>query len=93
MALNYAIVPMPDVTRSRLIGNVILVAITLFVVSLRILTRLVTGSKLGWDDYFILLCVPQGIGLLICQGLCKYHICNPRFVDCLGLYVCNVPRC
>lgn len=71
MALNPVYVPMTAVTESRLIGNVVLVAITLFVVALRILTRLVTGSKLGWDDYFTLMCVPQGIGLLICQGLCK----------------------
>lgn len=46
--------------------------ITVLVVALRFVARLVTGSKLGWDDYLILAAIPQIIGLLICEGLCKF---------------------
>lgn len=63
--------PLPAI-ECRLIGNAILTGVTLLVVTLRIVARMVTGSKLGWDDYLILAAVPQGFGLLICQGLCKF---------------------
>lgn len=62
--------PLPAV-QNRLIGNTILSALTILVVALRFLARLLTGSKLGWDDYLILAAVPQAIGMLVCQGLCE----------------------
>lgn len=71
MAPDHTLVPMPPGVESRLIGNTILVGITLLVVALRIVARLVTGSKLGWDDYLILVAAPQAVGLLICQGFCE----------------------
>lgn len=71
MAINYTPLPILPVVESRLIGNVILVFLTVLVVALRFVARLVTGSKLGWDDFLTLACLPQGIGLLICQGLCE----------------------
>lgn len=71
MALTRVLVPMPGYVKGRVIGNSILVGIMLLVVSLRIVARLVTGSRLGWDDYFILVAVPQAVGLLVCQGLCE----------------------
>lgn len=30
-----------------------------------------SGAKLWWDDYLILFSVPQGIGMLVIQGLCR----------------------
>lgn len=74
MSFDYTPVPMLPLVQSRLVGNSFLVAMTLLVVALRILTRLLTGSRLGWDDYLILAAVPQGIGILVCQGLCEFHI-------------------
>lgn len=72
MAVTYTPLSIPPAVEGRLIGNSILVTITVLVVALRFVARLVTGSKLGWDDYLILAAVPQIIGLLICQGLCKF---------------------
>lgn len=71
MAFAYTPIPILPVVESRLIRNVVLVFFTVLVVVLRCVARLVTGSKLGWDDYSILACLPQGISLLICQGLCE----------------------
>lgn len=71
MALDHTLLPILPSIQDRLIGNSILVLVTALVVALRIVARLVTGSKLGWDDYLILATMPQGMGLLVCQGLCK----------------------
>lgn len=71
MATSFTSLPIPSGVACRLIGNAITVFITVLVVALRFVARLVTGSKLGWDDYLILAALPQAIGLLICQGLCK----------------------
>lgn len=70
-SFDFTPVPILPVVEGRLVGNAVLVGFTLLVVALRIVARLVTGSKLGWDDYLILAAVPQGIGVLVCQGLCK----------------------
>lgn len=71
MASGFTPFPLLLAIKCQLVGNTILVAITVLVVALRVVTRLVTGSKLGWDDYLILAAVPQSIGMLVCQGLCK----------------------
>lgn len=72
MAITYTPLSVPPVVEGRLIGNSILITVTVLVVALRLVARLVTGSRIGWDDYLILAAVPQVIGLLICQGLCKF---------------------
>lgn len=74
-SFEFTPVPILPVVESRLVGNAVLVAFTLLVVALRIVARLVTGSRLGWDDYLILAAVPQGIGILVCQGLCESRDC------------------
>lgn len=71
MAIAFTPLPIPSDVAGRLVGNSILITITVLVVALRYVARLVTGSKLGWDDYLILAAVPQMIGLLIIQGLCE----------------------
>lgn len=67
---NMAMLPEAKV---YLIANSVLVLVTLLVVALRVVSRVLAGSKLGWDDYFTLLAVPQGIVMLVLQGLCKSH--------------------
>ncbi|KAJ4391148.1 hypothetical protein N0V93_004764 [Gnomoniopsis smithogilvyi] len=81
MAVNYTPLPIPSEVASRLVGNSILIFITVLVVALRFVARLVTGSKLGWDDYLILAALPQVIGLLICQGLWSVTGVGYPFVD------------
>lgn len=72
MAIDYTAFPILPGVEGRLIGNVILVLFTVLVVVLRLVTRRLTGSRLGWDDYLTLACLPQGIGLLVCQGLSEF---------------------
>lgn len=72
--MNYTPLPTKPAVQLRFVGNVILVAITMIVVALRIVARLVTGSKLGWDDYLIIVASPQVVAMLTCQGFCKLHI-------------------
>ncbi|WYZ42164.1 hypothetical protein EsH8_V_001059 [Colletotrichum jinshuiense] len=55
--------------KAYLIANSVVALITVVVVALRVVSRILAGSKLGWDDYFTLLAVPQGIALLVIQGL------------------------
>ncbi|KAL0943109.1 uncharacterized protein CTRU02_200995 [Colletotrichum truncatum] len=61
---------LPDV-RGYLIVNSIVVSLTVVVVALRVASRILAGAKLGWDDYFTILAVPQGIAMLVLQGLCE----------------------
>ncbi|KAK2772139.1 integral membrane protein [Colletotrichum kahawae] len=63
---NMAMLPQAKV---YLIANSVLVFVTLVVVALRVVSRVLAGSKLGWDDYFTLFAVPQGIVMLVLQGL------------------------
>lgn len=63
--------PLP-IVKAHLIINCVLALLTLLVVALRIWARFMSGAGLWWDDYLILFAVPQGIGMLIIQGLCKW---------------------
>ncbi|KAF6804365.1 integral membrane protein [Colletotrichum plurivorum] len=62
---------LPEI-EAYLIANSVIVFLTVVVVALRVVSRLLAGSKLGWDDFFTLLAMPQGIAMLVLQGLCKY---------------------
>lgn len=68
--VSYNPVPVPAVVKAHLIVNIVVLLLTMSVVGLRIVSRNVAGSKLGWDDYLALLSVPQGIGMIVMQGLC-----------------------
>ncbi|KAK3313020.1 hypothetical protein B0H66DRAFT_384076 [Apodospora peruviana] len=59
----------PPLVERHLIVNCVLVFLTLAVVALRIWSRFLSGAKLWWDDYLILFAVPQGIGMLVIQGI------------------------
>lgn len=67
--VSYNPVPVPAVVEAHLIINIVVLLATMTVVGLRIMSRNVAGSKLGWDDYLTLLSVPQGIGMVVMQGL------------------------
>ncbi|KAL7796479.1 hypothetical protein V8C37DRAFT_346297 [Trichoderma ceciliae] len=69
MALQTVTFPTEPVVKIHLIINCVLVFIAIFIVGLRLFTRFLSGAKLWWDDYLILLSMPQGVGMLIIQGL------------------------
>jgi len=71
MSLEYLELPVLPIVEAHLIVNCILVFLTLVTVGLRLLARFESGAKLWWDDYLIILAVPQGIGMLVIQGMCK----------------------
>lgn len=71
MALETVTIPVLPIVRNHLIINCVIVLLTLVVVSLRIASRIVSGAWLGRDDWLILLSVPQGIAMLVIQGLCE----------------------
>jgi hypothetical protein len=69
MALQTVTFEVLPIVRNHFIINCVLVLLTLIVVGLRIAARFAAGSSLWWDDYFIILSVPQGIAMLAIQGL------------------------
>ncbi|KAL7947702.1 hypothetical protein V8C42DRAFT_342722 [Trichoderma barbatum] len=69
MALQTVIFPTDPVVKIHLTINSVLVFIAIFTVGLRLFARFATGAKLWWDDFLIVLSVPQGIGMLVIQGL------------------------
>jgi len=62
--------PLP-IVKVHLIINCVLALLTILVVGLRLIARFMTGAGLWWDDYLIMLAVPQAIGMLVIQGLCE----------------------
>lgn len=71
MALQAVTFPIMTIVKNHLIVNCVFVFIALFIVGLRLFARFMSGAKLWWDDYLILFSVPQGIGMLVIQGLCR----------------------
>jgi hypothetical protein len=80
---DYVVFPLLPIVKTHLIINCVLVFLTLLVVCLRLVSRFVSGAKLWWDDYLILFAAPQGVGMLIIQGLCK---CSQLTGDMATLY-------
>lgn len=68
--------PVLRLVERQLIANCILVLLTLITVALRIWSRFLSSVKLWWDDYLVLFALPQGIGMLVIQGICKYLSSN-----------------
>ncbi|KAF3769591.1 hypothetical protein M406DRAFT_16482, partial [Cryphonectria parasitica EP155] len=67
--LEHAILPILPFIKRQLIAYSVVAFLAVLVVGLRIVARLVTGSRLGWDDYLILAAVPQAVVILTCGGL------------------------
>lgn len=76
MALQAITFPILTIVRNHLIANCVFVFIALIVVGLRLFARFLSGAKLWWDDYLIFFSVPQGIGMLVIQGLCRLLFCR-----------------
>jgi hypothetical protein len=79
MPIEYVEFPVLPTVKAHLIINCILVILTLVGVLLRMVARFESGMKLWWDDYLILLAMPQGIGMLIIQGMCRCPDIFQRF--------------
>lgn len=71
--VSYKKFPTPTIVEAQLIVNCVLAAIALLAVGLRIISRVISGAKVGWDDGLVLLAVPQGLAMLTIQGLCECH--------------------
>jgi hypothetical protein len=69
---QYIEFPTLPIVKAHLIINSVLALLTVAVVALRLVARFLSGAGLWWDDYLILFALPQGIGMLIIQGLCEY---------------------
>lgn len=89
MALQTVTFPILPVVRTHIIINSILVAFAVVIVGLRLFARIVTGAKLWWDDYLILLSMPLGIGMLVIQGLCRLL---PRQLDMARRLLTGISR-
>lgn len=81
---------MPTTAAAFLIANSVVAFLTAAVVGLRVVSRVLAGSKLGWDDYFTLLALPQAIVVLAIQGICKgfpvVSFCAQRpMLGCAGI--------
>ncbi|GAB1317360.1 hypothetical protein MFIFM68171_07570 [Madurella fahalii] len=67
--LEYVEFPVLPIVKIHLVINCIIALLTTAIVGLRLVARFLTGAGLWWDDYLILFALPQGIGMLIIQGL------------------------
>ncbi|KUI60840.1 hypothetical protein VP1G_08049 [Cytospora mali] len=70
---------MPDDVRAYLVANCIVHLIVILVVAGRIVSRRLRRVKLSWDDYLIIVAIPQALTLVILQGLTStlgsgYHL-------------------
>ena len=68
---DYVVFPVLPIVKVHLIINCVLAFLMVSVVGLRLVARFMSGAGLWWDDYLILFAVPQGIGMLIIQGMCE----------------------
>jgi len=69
---EYIEFPVLPIVKAHFIVNSVLAFFTVLVVALRLAARFMSGAGLWWDDYLILFALPQGLGMLIIQGLCEY---------------------
>ncbi|KXX79691.1 hypothetical protein MMYC01_202548 [Madurella mycetomatis] len=67
--LEYVEFPVLPIVKAHLVINCIVALLTTATVGLRVVARFLSGAGLWWDDYLILCALPQGIGMLIIQGL------------------------
>lgn len=68
---SYTPLPLTTTVEAHLIINIILVAITVLVVGLRVLSRILARLRLGADDYLTIISLPQGVAMVVLQGFCK----------------------
>lgn len=68
---SYTPLPLTTTVEAHLIINIVLVAFTVLVVALRVLSRILARSRLGADDYLTALALPQGVAMVVLQAFCK----------------------
>jgi hypothetical protein len=68
---DYVEFPVLPIVKAHLIINSVLAFLTVLVVGLRLVARFMSGAGLWWDDYLILFALPQGIAMLVIQGMCE----------------------
>lgn len=93
MALQAVTFPIMTIVKNHLIVNCVFVFIALFVVGLRLFARFMSGAKLWWDDYLILFSVPQGIGMLVIQGLCRLLLGRNGLESLMTQLLTGMNRC
>ncbi|KAH8201472.1 hypothetical protein TruAng_004396 [Truncatella angustata] len=64
--------PVLSIVKAHFIVNCILASLAVCAVALRVYIRLAFKTGLGWDDVLILISAPQGVGMLVIQGLCSF---------------------
>ncbi|KAK0612443.1 hypothetical protein B0T17DRAFT_648599 [Bombardia bombarda] len=69
MGVDYIYFETLPQVQAHLIVNTVLTFLATGCVCLRIVTRFMSGARLWWDDYLIIASVPQGIGMLVLQGM------------------------
>ena len=70
---DYVEFPVLPVVKTHVIINSVLGLLAVVIVGLRFVARTLAGAGLWWDDYLVLLALPQGIVMIIIEGLCKYQ--------------------
>ncbi|KAL2268214.1 hypothetical protein VTJ83DRAFT_3060 [Remersonia thermophila] len=66
---DYVEFPALPIVKAHLAINCVIALLATGTVVLRLMARFTTGAGLWWDDYLVLLGLPQAIGMLIIQGL------------------------
>ncbi|KAK4124292.1 hypothetical protein N657DRAFT_680304 [Parathielavia appendiculata] len=66
---EYVEFPPQPIVKAHLVINSVLALLTVAVVVLRLVARFLSGAGLWWDDYLILFALPQGLGMVIIQGM------------------------
>ena len=67
--MAYVTFPMPNDVRAYLIANCIVQMMAILMVVGRIASRRLRRVRLSWDDYLIIAAVPQGLTLVVLQGI------------------------
>ncbi|KAI0470745.1 hypothetical protein GGR56DRAFT_660360 [Xylariaceae sp. FL0804] len=67
--LDYVRFPTPSEVKAELVVNCIVVFLMVVVISLRIYSRISLRAGLGWDDAFVVMGAPIGIGMLVIAGI------------------------
>ncbi len=68
---DYVSFPVLPIVKAHVIINSVLGLLAVVVVVVRFVARTRSGAGLWWDDYLILLALPQGIVMIIIEGICE----------------------
>ncbi|KAL1835764.1 hypothetical protein VTJ49DRAFT_6094 [Mycothermus thermophilus] len=66
---EYVEFPTLPIVKAHLAINCVVALLAVTAVVLRLIARFTSGAGLWWDDYLVLLSLPQALGMLIIQGM------------------------